>query len=105
MTWDALKKDKPKIANSVDGYVRTEEDEAKLNKHFATLFKGDDGKVVLDYLQSITTEAVAGPNITSNQLFHIEGRVRIFHFLNKYLYHYHFDQLILAPIMRFDYLI
>ncbi len=73
MTWDALKKDKPKIANSVDGYVRTEEDEAKLNKHFATLFKGDDGKVVLDYLQSITTEAVAGPNITSNQLFHIEG--------------------------------
>ena len=73
MTWDALKKDKPKIVNSVDGYVRTEEDEAKLNKHFATLFKGDDGKVVLDYLQSITTEAVAGPNITSNQLFHIEG--------------------------------
>ena len=73
MTWDALKKDKPKIANSVDGYVRTEEDEAKLNKHFATLFKGDDCKVVLDYLQSITTEAVAGPNITSNQLFHIEG--------------------------------
>ena len=73
MTWDALKKDKPKIANSVDGYVRTEEDEDKLNKHFATLFKGDDGKVVLDYLQSITTEAVAGPNITSNQLFHIEG--------------------------------
>ena len=73
MTWDALKKDKPKIANSVDGYVRTEEDEAKLNKHFANLFKGDDGKVVLNYLQSITTEAVAGPNITSNQLFHIEG--------------------------------
>ena len=73
MTWDAIKKDKPKIANSVDGYVRTEADEAKLNKHFATLFKGDDGKVVLDYLQSITTEAVAGPNITSNQLFHIEG--------------------------------
>jgi hypothetical protein len=73
MTWDALNKEKPKIANSVDGYVRTEEDEAKLNKHFATLFKGDDGKVVLDYLQSITTEAVAGPNITSNQLFHIEG--------------------------------
>ena len=73
MTWDALKKDKPKIANSVDGYVRSEEDEAKLNKHFANLFKGDDGKVVLNYLQSITTEAVAGPNITSNQLFHIEG--------------------------------
>jgi hypothetical protein len=28
---------------------------------------------VLSYLQSITTEVIAGPNITSNHLFHIEG--------------------------------
>jgi len=73
MTWDALKKEKPKIAASVDGYVRSEKDEQILNKHFANVFKGDEGKKVLEYLQSITTEAVAGPNVTSNQLFHIEG--------------------------------
>ncbi len=73
MTWDALKKEKPKIGTSVDGYVRSEKDEQILNKHFANTFKGDEGKKVLEYLQSITTEAVAGPNITSNQLFHIEG--------------------------------
>ena len=30
-------------------------------------------KNVLDYLKSITTEAVAGPNIESNRLFHLEG--------------------------------
>ena len=73
MTWDALNKDKPKIANSVDGYVRTEKEETQLNKHFANVFKDDEGKKILHYLQSITTEAVAGPNVTSNQLFHIEG--------------------------------
>ena len=28
---------------------------------------------VLNYIRSITTEAVAGPNIDSNQLFHLEG--------------------------------
>jgi hypothetical protein len=73
MTWNELKKEKPKIANSIDGYVRTEKDESELNKHFANVFKGDEGKKILNYLQSITTEAVAGPNVTSNQLFHIEG--------------------------------
>jgi len=75
MSWDELKnqKDKPVPTKSIDGYLRTEEAERLLNKHFANLFKGDEGKKVLDYLKSITTEAVAGPNITSNALFHIEG--------------------------------
>ena len=73
MTWDKLKKEKPKIANSIDGYIRTPEEDQVLNKHFANVFKGDEGKKVLDYLQSITTDAVAGPNIESNRLFHLEG--------------------------------
>jgi len=73
MTWDKLKKEKPKIANSVDGYVRTPEEDKVLNKHFANVFKGEEGKKVLDYLKSITLEAVAGPNIDSNRLFHLEG--------------------------------
>ena len=73
MSWKDLKKEKPKVANSIDGYVRTEKDEEILNKHFANVFKGDEGKKVLSYLQSITIEAVAGPNIDSNRLFHLEG--------------------------------
>jgi len=73
MTWDKLKKEKPKIANSIDGYVRTPEEDKVLNKHFANVFKGEEGKKVLDYLKSITLEAVAGPNIDSNRLFHLEG--------------------------------
>jgi len=73
MSWDGLKTKKPIPAKSIDGYVRSEEEERNLNKSFAGLFKGDDGKLVLDYIKSITTEAVAGPNIDSNQLFHLEG--------------------------------
>ena len=73
MSWDGLKTKKPIPAKSIDGYVRSEQEERNLNKSFAGLFKGDDGKLVLDYIKSITTEAVAGPNIDSNQLFHLEG--------------------------------
>jgi len=73
MAWKDLKKEKPKIANSIDGYVRSEADDQILNKHFANVFKGDEGKKVLDYLKSITIEAVAGPNIDGNRLFHLEG--------------------------------
>jgi len=73
MSWDGLKTKKPIPAKSIDGYVRTNEEERNLNKTFAGVFKGEDGKKVLDYIKSITTEAVAGPNIESNQLFHLEG--------------------------------
>ena len=73
MAWEGLKEKKPIPAKSIDGYVRSADQESKLNKAFAALFKGDDGKVILDYIKSITTEAVAGPNIDSNQLFHLEG--------------------------------
>ena len=73
MSWDGLKEKRPIPARSIDGYVRKEEDERNLNKTFAGLFKGEDGKKILEYIKSITTEAVAGPNIDSNGLFHLEG--------------------------------
>jgi|TARA_Y100000389_G_scaffold198755_1_gene235836 hypothetical protein len=73
MSWDGLKEKKPIPAKSIDGYVRTDEEERNLNKIFAGVFKDDNGKKVLDYIKSITTEAVAGPNIESNKLFHLEG--------------------------------
>ena len=53
MSWDGLKnqKDKPVPTKSIDGYLRTPEEEKILNKHFANLFKGDEGKKVLDYFR------------------------------------------------------
>ena len=51
MSWDALKnqKDKTPPTKSIDGYLRSETEEAKLNKDFAKVFSNDQGKVVLDY--------------------------------------------------------
>jgi len=73
MSWDGLKEKRPIPARSIDGYVRTDEEERNLNKTFAGVFKNEDGKKILEYIKSITTEAVAGPNIDSNGLFHLEG--------------------------------
>lgn len=74
MTWEQIKSPKDKPTTSIDGYTRSPETETLLNKLVASVFKGDDGKQVLAYLKSITTEAVAGPNMTTNELFHLEGR-------------------------------
>ena len=38
------------------------------------MFGSDAGKVFLNYLRSITIETVAGPEVTSEQLRHIEGQ-------------------------------
>jgi len=74
MTWEQIKSPKEKSVTSIDGYTRSPDTEKLLNKLFGSVFKGDDGKQVLAYLKSITTEAVAGPNMSTNELFHLEGR-------------------------------
>jgi|TARA_X000001388_G_scaffold52116_1_gene37824 hypothetical protein len=74
MTWEQIKSPKEAPTTSIDGYKRSSETEKLLNKLVASVFKGDDGKQVLGYLKSITTEAVAGPHMTTNELFHLEGR-------------------------------
>jgi len=75
-SWDHLKDNKSakKPVTSIDGYTRKPETEKLLNQLIASVFKDDNGKQVLSYLKSITTEAVAGPNMSTNELFHLEGR-------------------------------
>jgi hypothetical protein len=71
MTWDNLQNKESKIPEpSVE--------EQKMNKLFATVFKTDAGKEVLSYLKSITAETVSGPNVSNNQLFHLEGMRYLF---------------------------
>jgi hypothetical protein len=75
MNWQDLKDNKKPqlVKKSVDGYERPDELERKINKAFAIAFKDDNGKLVLEYLRSITTGAVSGPNVETNRLFHLEG--------------------------------
>lgn len=75
MNWKDLKDNKkPQVQKqTVDGYERPDSLENKINKAFAIAFKDDNGQLVLEYLRSITTGAVSGPNVEANRLFHLEG--------------------------------
>jgi len=59
---------------SLDGFTRTKTDDLIISRNMESLFKSPTGVAVLQYLRSITIEAVSGPNISSEELRHIEGQ-------------------------------
>ena len=69
----SLLNNKEKKYTSIDGMVRTIEQENDINACIASVFKDDAGKRALAYLKSISINAVSGPEITENALFHKEG--------------------------------
>lgn len=61
--------------NAPDGVVgRPLEIEYRLNEAFKILFRDELGQMVIDYLTSITINYVSGPEITDQQLRHLEGQ-------------------------------
>ncbi|BAQ86733.1 hypothetical protein [uncultured Mediterranean phage uvMED] len=82
MSWEQLQS-KPKGSHlSIDGFYRTEQKERELNTDMATLFNSEIGKKVLDYLRSITVDAVAGKDVSNEHLRHLEG-MRYLYFIVK----------------------
>ena len=59
---------------SLDGFSRNKEDDEKISKDINALFSTPNGKQVLQYFKSITIETVNGPNVTDNELRHLEGQ-------------------------------
>ena len=57
----------------LDGRERTKQNEYDINEAFAATFRDRSGDLVLDYLKSITINAVSGPEITDHALRHLEG--------------------------------
>jgi len=64
----------PTLSSRYDGFSRTPAQEKDLNLAFASVFRGADGKIVLDYLKSISIQNVSGPNVDTNSLLHLEGQ-------------------------------
>ena len=58
----------------VDGYPRTQEQDHKISLDLASTFNTPSGLATLQYLKSITIEAISGPNITNEELRHLEGQ-------------------------------
>ena len=58
----------------LDNFTRNADEETQLNDLFQSVFKQPNGKAILEYLKSITIEAVAGSEITDATLRHLEGQ-------------------------------
>ena len=58
----------------VDGYPRPKEQDEQISKVIESVFKTPNGLEMLQYLKSITIEAVSGANISDAELRHLEGQ-------------------------------
>ncbi len=82
MAWEQIRNKPEGFHLSIDGFQRSKKAEIELNADIAALFKTELGKKVLNYLKSITVDAVAGRDISNDQLRHLEG-MRYLYFIIK----------------------
>lgn len=71
----------------VDGFPRQKEEDEKISKNVAALFRGDAGREVLRYLRSVTLDAVAGGGISDGELRHLEGQRFIVALIERRIQH------------------
>jgi hypothetical protein len=64
---------KPRTLIGPDGRERTIKSEERLNEIMAATFRSAAGAAALAYLKSISTNTVAGPEISDAGLRHLEG--------------------------------
>jgi hypothetical protein len=60
-------------ASDIDGFERTEAEERDLNALYARFLRGSTGRDALKYLRSISIDFIAGPEVSSEHLRHLEG--------------------------------
>ena len=73
----------------IDGINRRQDKDREISQNIATLFGAVTGQAVLRYLRSITIEMVHGPNVTTEELRHMEGQRYIVGLLENRINHAH----------------
>jgi hypothetical protein len=63
-----------KVNIGIDGIHRKSERDVEISKNIAQIFSTPTGQEVLKYFRSITIEMVNGPNVSTEELRHIEGQ-------------------------------
>ena len=58
----------------LDGFPRPKQEDDRISQNINSLFRTPNGKAVMQYLRSITIEAVSGANISDAELRHFEGQ-------------------------------
>lgn len=78
-----------KLNIGIDGYQRKSDLDIQISQNFAQIFESPTGKEVLRYLRSITIEMVNGPNVTTEELRHLEGQRYIVGLIEQRIAHGH----------------
>lgn len=73
----------------IDGVQRSSEADIQISQNIAQILASPTGKEVLRYLRSITIEMVHGPNVSTEELRHIEGQRYIVGLLERRVAHAH----------------
>ena len=73
----------------IDGIQRASEKDIQISLNIAQIFSSPTGKEVLKYLRSITIEMVNGPNVTTEELRHLEGQRYIIALIERRIGHAH----------------
>lgn len=79
----------PKVNIGVDGIARDAEVDKRISQNVAEVFSTPTGKEVLRYFRSITIEMVSGPNISTEELRHIEGQRYLVGLIERRIDHAH----------------
>ena len=78
-----------KVNIGIDGIQRTSEKDSEVSHNIAQIFESPTGKEVLRYLRSITIEMVNGPNVTTEELRHLEGQRYVVGLIEQRIAHSH----------------
>ena len=78
-----------KVNIGLDGIQRQNDKDKEISQNVAEVFSSPTGKEVLRYLRSITIEMVNGPNVTTEELRHIEGQRYIVGLIEQRIAHSH----------------
>ena len=73
----------------IDGIQRSSDEDVKISLNVAQIFNTPTGKEVLKYLRTITIEMVNGPNVSTEELRHIEGQRYIVGLVEQRIAHAH----------------
>lgn len=73
----------------VDGVQRNAARDIEISQNIAEILSSPAGKEVLRYLRSITIEMVHGPNVSTEELRHMEGQRYIVGLLERRISHAH----------------
>lgn len=78
-----------KVNVGVDGIHRPQDKDREISLNVAEIFNTPTGSAVLKYLRSITIEMVNGPNVTTEELRHLEGQRYLVGLIESRINHAH----------------